>query len=277
MESDRDRDPAKNESELLFEFHLRASGLQEFVFEKEMPGTTRRPDYAVPLADSFILFEVKEFRATREDLQSGFGGYDPYGPLREKINAGSRKFKALSEYCCCLVLYNVDKPLIHLEWQYIYSAMLGNLGFSVPIDVPGLPEPEDKEIRKIFMAGGKMHRERQGVPIAPQNQTISAIMVLQQFPIGERRFRAEVRRREQECGAKLELEQYYELIDQAQGTDRDLSLRQLRVVVHENPYARMPLPGELFRGPYDERYGGLDGRIQLLYQGDEIARLPETE
>ncbi len=277
MKSDWDRAPAKNESELLFEAHLRASGLQDFVFEKEMPGTTRRPDYAVPWADSFILFEVKEFRANAGDLRPGGGFYDPYGPLREKINAASRKFRDLKSFCCCLVLFNVDKPLIHLEWQFIYGAMLGNLGFSVPIDVPGLPEPEDRETRSIFTAGGKMHRERQGVPIAPQNQTIGAIVVLQQFPVGERRFRAEARRREQQCGAKLELEHYCELIEQAQGTDRDLSLRQLRVVVHENPYARIPLPRELFRGPYDERYGGPDGRIQLLYQGDEIARLPHTE
>lgn len=272
-----DRQPAKNESELLFEAHLQASGLRDYAFERQMPGTTRRPDYALPWANSFILFEVKEFRATSEDLQSGFGAYEPYGPLREKLNAASRKFKDLDEYCCCLVLYNVDKPLIHLEWEYIYGAMLGNLGWSVPIDVPGLPEPEDRETRTIFMAGGKMHRERHGAPIAPQNQTISAIIVLQQFPIGERRFRAEIRSRERDAGRSLEIEELCREMERAEGTERAHSLRQLRVVVHENPYARIELPPELFRGPFDERYGGRDGRIQLVYQGDEIGKLPKVD
>ena len=48
-------------------------------------------------------------------------------------------------------------------------------------------------------------------------------------------------------------------------------------MVHENPYARVPFPMDLFHGPYDERYGGLDGRIQRLFQGDALAVLPEKE
>ena len=57
----------------------------------------------------------------------------------------------------------------------------------------------------------------------------------------------------------------------------DQSRKQLRVVVHENPYARIPFPLDLFNGPYDERYGSRDGRIQSLYQGEAIAQLPSKE
>jgi hypothetical protein len=234
MASDSDRGPQKNKSELLFEGCLRTSGLHDFVFEMEVPGTSRRPDYAVPWNDSFLLFEVKEFRADGEDWRPGFGFYDPYPPLREKINAASKKFKDLDTHCCSLVVYNVDKPLIHLDWQFIYGAMLGNLGWSVPVDLPGHPAPADKETRSVFLSGGKMHRERQGVPFAPQNQTISAILVLQQFPIGERRFAAWVKRVEQQRGAKLEIDEILKEAEAASGTDRDGSLRELRVVVHEN-------------------------------------------
>lgn len=271
------KEPEKNESELLFEAHLRASGLPDFVFEMELPGTSRLPDYAVPWNDSFLLFEVKEFRGDADDFRSGSGFYDPYPPVREKINAASRKFKDLETYCCSLVLYNVDKPLIHLDWQFIYGAMLGNLGWSVPVDLPGHPAPSDKETRSVFLSGGKMHRERQGVPFAPQNQTISAILVLQQFPTGQRRFAAWVIRLEQQRGAKLEIDEIFKEVEAASGTDRDASLRELRVVVHEAPYARISLPTELFRGPYDERYGGRDGRIQRLFQGDEIAKFDEAD
>ena len=229
----------------------------------------------MPWNDSFLLFEVKEFRADGEDWRPGFGSYDPYPPLREKINAASKKFKDLDTHCCSLVLYNVDKPLIHLEWRFIYAAMLGNLGFSVPIDVPGLAVPADKEIRSVLTSGGKMHRERGGVPVAPQNQTISAIVVLEQFPIGQRRFLSFVKQMEQQRGTKLAIDEVINETERASGTDLDVSLRQLRVVVNENPYARIPLPTELFRGPYDERYGGRDGLVQRLFQGDEIARLNE--
>jgi hypothetical protein len=36
----------------------------------------------------------------------------------------------------------------------------------------------------------------------------------------------------------------------------------------------MPIPAELFRGPWDERYGARDGRVQQLFLGEEIANLP---
>ena len=120
-----------------------------------------------------------------------------------------------------------------------------------------------------------MHRERRGVPTGPQNTTISAILVLQSLSIGNRRFQAHVRQLEQERGAKLAIEEIFDESERASGTERDGDLRQLRIVVHENPYARAPLPGELFRGPYDERYGGRDGRVQRLYCGHEIAALAE--
>ena len=179
----------KNKSELLFEGYLRHHGFRDVDFEPDIQGTSRRPDYRLRSADAEILFEVKEFRADSDDFRSGSGVFDPYPPLREKINAARNKFRELKHCCCCLVLYNVDKPLVLLDWKHIYAAMLGNLGFSVPVDIPGNPAPEDAEIKNIFMSGGKMHRERAGVPVAPQNQTISAILVVGRVSAGERLFR----------------------------------------------------------------------------------------
>jgi hypothetical protein len=84
-----------------------------------------------------------------------------------------------------------------LDWQHIYGAMLGNLGWSVPLDLPGRPAPEEAETRSIFMGGGKMHRERSGTPKNPQNQTISGISVLGRVAAGERSFHASIRALEQ--------------------------------------------------------------------------------
>jgi len=259
---------------MLLEGYLRNQGYTDFDFEPEIPGTTRRPDYRLRWAGGEALLEVKEFRGDADDFRPGFGAFDPYPPLREKIDTARDKFSKLKQHCCCLVLYNVDKPLILLDWEHVYGAMLGNLGWSVPIDLPGRPAPQDAEIRSIFMGGGKMHRERSGVPKNPQNQTISGIIVLGRVPAGERLFNAEIRVLGQSERRSIELEERLQKLDLASGTACDFRHRPLRVVVHENPYARIPVPVDLFQGPWDERYGSRDGRIQQIYQGEKVAKLP---
>jgi hypothetical protein len=266
--------PVKNKSEMLLEGYLRSYGCSDFDFEPEIPGTSKRPDYRLRWGGGEILLEVKEFRAEPNDLKPGGGFFDPYHPLREKINTARNKFKHLKQHCCCLVVYNVDKPLILLDWQHIYGAMLGNLGFSIPLHIPGRPAPSDDDVKSVFLSGGKMHQERGGVVMAPQNQTISAIIVLGRVAAGERLFQAYMRDREAQDGRRMELEELFRELELAPGTPRDPRRRPLRVVVHENPYARIPLSSHLFRGPWDERYGGLEGRVQRLFEGTEVAKLP---
>ena len=269
-------DGAKTESEVLFESYVSSRRVGPFEYEKQFAGTSRRPDYTLTWGDQPVLFDLKEFHATPEDFRSGFGAYDPYGPIREKLDAGREKFKGLKEYPCAVVLYNREKPLVHLGWQYVYGAMLGNLAFSVPIVRPGFGVPlDDSQITTQFGPGGKMHRERGGVPFAAQNTTLSAVLVLQHLPVGRRRFTGHVREIEAQQGRKLALEEHLRLMEQAAGTERDVSLMQLRVVVHENPYARVPIPPDIFTGPYDERYGPSEGKIQRLFAGEEVAKLPE--
>jgi hypothetical protein len=264
----------KNKSELLLEGYLRCHGYTDFDFEPEIPGTTRRPDYRLRWAGGEVLLEVKEFRAEPDDFKSRGGFFDPYPPLREKINTAREKFKRLKQHCCCLVLHNVDKPLILLDWQHIYGAMLGRLGFSVPLSIPGQPPPENDGIKSVFLSGGKMHQERAGRIVGVQNQTISAIIVLGRIAAGERLFHTMMREREASQGRRHGWEEFFRELGLARWTERDTRRRPLRVTVHENPYARVPFPADLFRGPWDERYGGLDGRVQQLFQGAEVAKLP---
>lgn len=276
------RQPQKNESELLFEQYMATSGLFDFQFEKEFPGKNQVPDYVVSLADeSEILFEVKEFRATIEDFRSGGGAYDPYGRIREKIQQGRSKFKAFKDSCCCLVLFNREKPLVDLRWQFIYGAMLGNVAFRIPFNPEtGMHDPS-MGMQQTFAGGGEMLRYKGLQPIEPQNRTISAILTLDLLPVGRIRFERHVAQVEQkrkiEGKPTLAVEEFLQILDECRGTERDYSLTQLRGVVHENPYARQgtEFPGDLFRGPYDERYGGKDGRIQRLFAGPGIVSLEE--
>jgi hypothetical protein len=270
------RPPSKNKSELLFEQYLAMSGLSDFEFEKEFAGRSQRPDYAVRLADGTeVLFEVKEFRTTTDDFLPGGGGaYDPYAFIREKIDQGREKFKTFKDICCCLVLFNRDKPLVDLSWQMIYGAMLGNIGFRMPVNVEtGIADESATE--NVFTTGGKMLQYRGLQPIRPQNQTISAILTLDLLPVGRIRFDAYIEQLELERKEEVGVEEYTQLIEYLRGTDRDTSLIQIRGVVHENPHARPGLrfPSELFTGPYDERYGWKDGQIRLLRAGKGIQSL----
>jgi hypothetical protein len=270
------------ESETLFEAYLNASGLINHSFEKAIEGTSARPDYTLWFEGREIAFEVKEFHATAEDFRLGSGGYDPYGPIRQKIDDGRSKFRDLKDHCCCLVLYNREKPLVDLSWEFIYGALLGNIAVRMPFDpVRGLL-PDQSETG-FFGGGGKGIRYAKGTPptpLEPQNRTISALLVLEQMGVGRRRFDIALTRRKAELGRRLTLDEHLEEIEKARGTERDVSLSQLRVVVCENPYARISLPRELFRGPYDERYG-LDETtrncIVRLYAGEQINQLDSQE
>ena len=271
--------PIKTQSELLFEQYLAMSGLSDFDYEREFAGAAQRPDYVVKLIDGRqIIFEVKEFRATSEDFKSGGGAYDPYIHIREKIQQAREKFKAFKDYCCCLVLFNQEKPVVDLAWQFVYGAMLGNLGFRFPVDSK-TGVADDTRMEQTFMGGGSMIRYQGRQPVEPQNQTVSAVLVLDLLPVGRRKFEAYVKQieRERKGDGALEIEEYLKLIESCRGTDRDVSLMQLRAVVQENPYARVQLPSELFRGLYDERYGASEGRIQRLYAGAGIKPLASDD
>ena len=127
--------------------------------------------------------------------------------------------------------------------------MLGRLGFSVPLHIHRHPSPEEDQIKSVFLSGGKMHQERQGVIVGPQNQTISAIIVLGRVAAGERLFHAEMREREARLGRRHDWDEFSLELERARLTTKDPRRRPLRVVVHENPYARIPLPSDSVSRP----------------------------
>jgi len=264
----------KTESEVLFEAYLNAAGLTEFEFQPDVDGTSKKPDYQVLLGNDSLFFEVKEFRATPQDFRGGSGAYDPYQPIREKINAARKKFQEVEGSCCCVILYNREKPLIDLGWQFVYGAMLGNLAIQMPFDGTRLITDEAKS---VYGDGGRVLYQRAGRFAGIRNTTLSAILALRQFRVGQRRFQVDVRRKERELGHKLNLEEFGQMMELARGTERDVSLTQLRVVVHENPFAKVPLPRTLFCGPYDERYGLVDDHIERVFAGEAMRAIEKEE
>src|SRR5579862_5924871 len=174
----------KTPGEILFEEYLGLSGITDFQFEKTFPESKKPPDFSFFHLGQPILLDIKDFRGEPKDFGlSGF--YDGYAPIREKIDAGRRKFKNLKNYCCCLVLYNHDKPLVSLEPMFVYGAMLGDLAIQFPVETTTVVGDES-QVRTVFAHGGKMLRYgKANRPVAPQNTTISAVIALGRLLVGQ--------------------------------------------------------------------------------------------
>ena len=247
-------EPVRVQSDALLQEYLRSHGLTDVEVDPVIENSSSRPDYRLR-ADGFeVLFDVEELSTKPADSRIRGSAYNPYGPIREKISVARRKFKEMEGHCCCLILENQERPRIGLNWQIIMGAMLSDLG---------LPSP----------AGQQQGEALKHSAVSPEGTIISAIIVVERYPIGEKRFRLVVYEREQELGRELGVEEYLQALEQSAGSERDLSLSRVRVRVHENPHARIPLDRRLFQGPFDERYGGIDGpnRFGHIYLGSGVA------
>ena len=261
----------KTESELAFEEYLRQRGFAGFEYEPPIPGKLERPDYRLAFHGSFLYFDVKQFEPTKDELESSGGAFDPYSPIRWKIHEVWKQFKGLEEYPCALVLYDCGKPTAHPTPEIVLGAMLGNVGFRTMVDAKrgiavGGSHP-------VFRAGGKMIRYESGRPVGVRNRIVSAILVIENLPVGMHRFLAMTPQNDQALPLEERCKRTMEAIERSRGTDRDVSLRPLRAVVHENPFATRRLPPDIFCGPYDERYGRRRNEIRRIFAGREIRKL----
>ncbi len=248
-------EPVRVQSEALLQEYLRSHGLTDIEVEPVIENSSSRPDYRLRADGTEVLLDVENFTSKLEDSRVRGGAYNPYGPIREKLNAARRRFKDLEGHCCCLILENPDKPRIDLSWQIVMGAMLGDLTFP---SLAAKAQPTDPSRTLAGTQGEEATVKR----LAPENAIISAVIVVERYAIGEKRFRLFVHDREQELGRDFGVEEYRQAVEQSAGTDRDLSLNRVRVRVYENPCANVPLDRRLFRGPFDERYGVVESPNQ---------------
>jgi len=252
----------KTASELLFEEYLETNGYPNWQHEASMDGRSTTPDYRLEFEGSSYFFEVKEFET--KPPGEGFGAFDPYAPLREKINRATRQFKHYKEFSCSVVLANPQAAFVMFDNWAIMGAMLGGVGFRVAL---GRPIGPDNPVEKVFTKGGKLVDNRRG---QPQNTTISSVIVLGTYPLRLNLIRIEIAKREKELDRSLSVEEalaYYE------ATPDSPDLRIVRVIVYENPFARIPLSQNLFVGPYDKRYGEADGDMRRIFAGKGIREM----
>lgn len=265
--------PSKTQSELLFEDYLKKQGFP-IDHEPKVDGNKKRPDYPVEWNGQVIRFEVTELQ---ERPWSGACSYDPYKAIRNKIQKARIQFNEYKDNCCILVLNNRgdwtfrDKPWI------VYSAMLGDLGGSWPVSSTG--RPIRGESKSVFLDRGSMSNSKSH---GFQNKTISAIAVLSDFTIPNPDFEREYQHRLKKFSASL-LEddkvaarigvrlKMYEEMNVSLGT-------RPRVSVYENPFARIAVPSDFMKGPYDVRFrwDETTGDIQRIYVGADLNKIEQN-
>lgn len=251
---------AKTAGEILFEGYLISQGYTDFEHEVRVERKSQRPDYTIRIEGEVYLCELKDFVQTRPLPRGGVFSFDSYGLIREKINAGRKKFKQYKDRPCGLVLYNVDMPLLELqEPDVMFGAMEGDFGIVIPFD-PETGRGDESGIHQAFLEGGKMINPKTS---RPQNTTISALVTLRYVNIGFMRHRKFYR-----DGFNLPKEQRDEYFSREINFDPEE--RYVGVMVWENRFARVPLTRHLFRGRYDERYVYDGEYMQRTFAGEGV-------
>lgn len=254
----------KTVSEQAFEEYLFRHGLVAR-YEELPDGITKPCDYSLDLGGKTIRFDVKEWEPHTSKPESGY--FDPYAPIRQKIEAGREKFKPYKGRGepCVLVLCHYGRQLIMLDPPAIFGAMCGDVGWVIPCDT-GTGIADTNRTERAFVGGGSMVHHVPNGSVRLQNTTISAIAVLASLDVRSRRLRIEYRRRKLAAGRPMPIEECCSIIEEL---DQQLEPRdpEVRLAVYDNPDAAVPLPGQFPKGLYDERCGWDGIRLLRTYVG----------
>jgi hypothetical protein len=259
----------KTRSEELFEQYLDLNGFKgRYTYEPSIAGKSKKPDYCLDYNGQKCFFEVKELRKKQDEPPEGIAAWiDPYSGLREEINEARKKFREFKDYSCSLVVFNIDDRQARTDPRTILGVMLGNLGVSWEIDVTKGRTVRGTE-RNVFLDGGKMIDNKGRL----QNTTISAIVVLDEFR-DDSEIQKAIRDEVKKQGKPLTLVEKVEI--NMRVVKNHHSSRTPRVIIVENPYARIAFPEDLFVGPFDEhwRWTMENRKIERVFAGDKLKEL----
>jgi hypothetical protein len=249
----------RTESEEKFEQYLTG---QNLAWGRIPESNRRQPDYTVRHRDANCVFEVKEFDKP-ETTPSG--GYSPLPPIRDRINRAREKFMDYRNCCCGVVLWG-SKSIHRSAHPFgVFPAAFG--------------EYVDTEPRAFVDAGAEPQSFRffgRAALTRTHNTTVSAIAILAEYRLNHvwveaaqrvvaKRQRGEETKPGDYIGLCQRIYEQKGLRFSYEGT--------IRMIVLENPYARIPFPPDLFVGPFDQHWRLESGRFRLAFMGSEIERL----
>jgi len=267
-------------SEKLFASYLDTSGYSDWLFEPQIDGRTKHPDFLVPTNGKHLVFDVKQ--RDYQYIAPGAAMFSPERGFKELINRGAKKFKGFKDMPCSLVIYNdgdLDTPMRTL---LVFEAMLGDLGYVWDMDtrtfnaIPGSERVEFQPKHGEMIASYKRGE--------PRNTTINAIIVLEERGLRNCGFEQRI-----EAETTLKTNRFTRRFGRIMTDDERARIeigvllktphengRVVRVIVCENPWARIPLPRDIFCELYDERWAMVDRKLVRVWQGSKVADLNDA-
>lgn len=253
------RETSTTESEAIFQHYLENQKLQWARVESV---DWKHPDYSVDCRGNICLFEIKEFD---NPITKPTGGFSPCPAIREKITQARKQFKRYRDHCCVLVLWNSKSVYRSALPDAVASAAFGEFVLMDRLATANLcSEPQSYK----FLGSAEL--------TPTHNTTISAIAILTPYRLNHlwldiwRELDARQKR-----GEAIDVRDQFDLLQQfSEKSPARFSYEgTIRVIVIENPYARIPLPTELFVGPFDQRWRMDAGLLRVAFVGSELERL----
>jgi hypothetical protein len=265
---------ARTVSERAFEEYLDRRGFP--IRYEELPAEATKPvDYTIEFGGQTIRLDVKEWEPRGPRLASGC--FDPYEPIRKKIEEARDKFKQYKgrDEPCVLVLCHYGPQPIMLDPMAIFGAMLGDFGIEIPFNVQ-TGAGDISAAKSTFLSGGKMIHHTPKGDVRLQNTTISAIAVLAAIDVRARRAGVELSKMQAAAGRSFGLEESFNTLRELYARDQGVHIEQ-RLVVYDNVDAAVSLPPGFPTGPYDERFGKSGDRLRRIYVGVDLAAIEKEE
>lgn len=263
--------------ERLFVEYLRTRGLRHR-YEPPTAGKRKNPDFEVTVGDGCVYCEVKDLHGDEQPRRAS--AFNPYLKIRAEIKKSRRQFGEFKDYPCVLVLHNVSEWRFSHDPPILLGAMLGDLGIACPVDPSGAATMTPTAWQEVFLQRGAMRFQNPQAPGARatiHNTTISAVAVLNEFDLHNPAFEPEFRRRvdgfERREGRQPSEREWIGLRMALYG-EIPLAHRTLpRVIVVDNPVARLKVPDSMFAGSCDARYrwNPVTGQIQRVFAGADLA------
>lgn len=229
----REKKNTKTLADRVFERCLELHGRNDFVYEPPVDGSPKQPDYLLVHGGRNLRFEVKSFDPPEKAGAGSVMTFDPRAPVREKINKAAKQFAGMKGDTCAVVLFNNSDESIFLKSPVdMYGVMAGDPALQFIFDTAKGSITDDKPTQTFSKNGKMRHESKKSANATIQNTTISALIVPLKHPQPD--------------------------ID---GTNFDVpQVKNLGVIVYENPWAAKRFPRDLFLGPWDVIYGNISDK-----------------
>ncbi|MGB9067653.1 MAG: hypothetical protein WCC21_03705 [Candidatus Acidiferrales bacterium] len=250
------------ESEKMFERYLNG---QNLAWDRVPETQLKQPDYRVEHNRKPCFFEVKEFS---DPATKPVGAFSSCPAIQEKLTQARKQFRDYRNYCCAVVLWNSKSIYRTLLLDTVAS---GAFGKYVTVDADPAQDLGANPPRFRYSGPAELSEN--------ENTTISAIVILAPYRLNHLWLEMwRIVKTKHNQGKEITPWVQFDIL-QRLSSERAPSLSYegtIRVIVIENPFARIPFPPDLFVGPFDQRWRMESAWLSLSFVGSELAKLKDT-